>query len=940
MRRISFGVLLVALSTLVLEVMLTRAFDVTLTPNISYFVVTLAVFSFGLAGIYATLRPIPVDQDIRRILCTRSVGFAVTTLLLIPVINVLPLDYMHLGHFPVRTLSAFGALYFALLMPFFLAGYVLIAVFSKYSTSIQRLYFWDLIGAGLGTIVVIPLISKIGPGGLIVCAAALALVAAALFSERRAWTQAALGAAVVVAAVPFLWAPRYIDFQQHMEKRGVLQDLKAGLGEFVRWDPISKINVIDQKWTPEKAAPWWPMGDRKAVQYDGGNQTSYFFPFNGDLKAFRTYIDHDKSKIKAHFWQIGVLAAHYLKRDSGQSVLIVGSAGGQETKAALLYGATHVDTVELVPTVVELATGPYSHYIGDIFHNPAVHPQAGEGRSFLRHSNRTYDIIQIYSNFTSSSVAQGTGALAPEYLQTAEAYQEYFSHLTPNGVLQMNHHSYARMVTTAALAWRNMGRTDFARHVAVYTSASEPFLPTMLIKMQPWTATEIAQLDTFLAPPELAPYYQMHLAENPLDPSKDFLSADFYSGAFPRSVANSMPIDATPRTDNRPYFGLMRKSLNILTADPSRFLDSATALYLNSSMLKGKIPMDLIHLVITGAASALFVLLFVVIPLRFSKVGREKGSTALPLLTYFSCLGAGFIILELVFIQKFMHVIGSPLYTYSTVFFTVLFSAGVGSAASERLGIGTNTRWAVPFVAILAVGLALVALYPALAHLALALSLPGRMLASSIMMFPLGFFLGMPFPLGILAISNQPRGAIAWAWGMNGLFTVVGGFVSVIVSVTFGFNFAILLALTIYSVAFAVFPKLRAMESRTTTVAVASTATTIAAAVAPPRRPTIALVPSNSQSEPTVQPARRNLDNAEDNGVSRLAVKIRSVLIAATVAALSTSTPAPAQKDLSNELSGEPGGSGGSGALRSSGEKPVAAAADTRDIPRASLPRN
>jgi hypothetical protein len=158
-----------------------------------------------------------------------------------------------------------------------------------------------------------------------------------------------------------------------------------------------------------------------------------------------------------------------------------------------------------------------------------------------------------------------------------------------------------------------------------------------------------------------------------------------------------------------------------------------------------------------------------------------------------------------------MHLIGSPLYTYSTVIFTVLFSAGVGSAASARLGIGTTQRWAVPFVAILAIGLALVAFYPSLSRLALALPLPGRMLAASLMMFPLGFFLGMPFPLGILAISNQPRGAIAWAWGMNGLFTVVGGLLSVVISVLFGFNFAILLALAIYALAFMVFPRVRAM---------------------------------------------------------------------------------------------------------------------------------
>ena len=76
MRRLSFGVLLIALSTLVLELMLTRVFDVTLTPNLSYFVVSLAVFSFGLAGIYATLRPIPVEEEIRGRLVGCCVGFA------------------------------------------------------------------------------------------------------------------------------------------------------------------------------------------------------------------------------------------------------------------------------------------------------------------------------------------------------------------------------------------------------------------------------------------------------------------------------------------------------------------------------------------------------------------------------------------------------------------------------------------------------------------------------------------------------------------------------------------------------------------------------------------------------------------------------------------------------------------------------------------------
>lgn len=810
MRRLSFGVLLVAFSTLVLELMLTRVFDVTLTPNLSYFVVSLAVFSFGLAGIWATLRPVPVESDIRARLFGCCVGFAVSVLLLIPLINALPLDYQRIVRHPFGTLAAFGTLYLGLLLPFFLAGYVLIAIFSKYSLSIQRLYFWDLAGAGLGSVLVVPFIVRLGPGGLMVCAAALGLAAAALFSASRRGTLIASALAVLCFVVPLLRGQQYIDFRYHMDKRGILTAVREGRDELVRWDPISKIDIIDESFNPLTATPWHRAGDRKAIQYDGGNQTSYFYRFDGDLAALRNRVEREAEHIDEQFWQIGVLASHYLKRDSGQSVLVIGSAGGQETKAALMYGARDVDTVELVPTVVDLATGRYSSYIGNVFHNPAVHPHAGEGRSFLRATSHQYDIIQIYSNHTSSSIAQGSGAMSPVYLQTAEAYQEYFSHLKPDGILHINHYAYPRMITTAALAWQRMGRTEFARHVAVYFSPSQMTLPTLLIKMSPWTPGEIAALDAYLAPQGLPENERQHLIEDPLDPARSFLSPDFYSGKFPQQLAQRIPVDYTPRTDDNPYFAQMRKHLGLLAPSKADFVDPGTAYTENISLVRG-IPMDQIHLIVTGIASAVFALLFVLVPLRFSAVGRQEGSAALPLLTYFSCLGAGFITLELVFIQKFMHLVGSPLYTYSTVIFTLLLAAGIGSAASERLGIGRDRRWALPFAAIVAIGAALLALYPSISHLALALPLPGRVVVAGALIFPLGFFLGMPFPLGVLAIAHQPRGAVAWAWGMNGLFTVIGGLASVLIGLWAGFNVAILLALGLYVVAALVYRPLRSM---------------------------------------------------------------------------------------------------------------------------------
>lgn len=805
MRRLSFGVLLTALCTLILELMLTRVFDVTLTPNLSYFVISLAILSFGVAGLVAALWPLDPQRDIRGVLVACCVGFTIAALLMNPILDALPLNYLRVVKAPLTTVAAFGALYLTLLVPFGLAGYVLITVFSTYAARIQRLYFWDLVGAGIGTVIVVPFILRIGPGGLIVCAAALALIAAALFSASRAVSVGCVVVALGIAAVPAIRGNHYIDYAYHIDKRNILTAVREGRDELVRWDPISKIDVIDETLGPETLTPWHTAGNRKAIEYDGGNQTSYFYQFDGNLAGLRASIRTDPRLANVDFWQIGVLAAHYLDRDSHSSVLVIGSAGGEETKAALMYGAARVDAVELVPTVMRLARGRYSAYIGNVFHNPAVHPHVGDGRSYLQHSHREYDIIQLYSDYTTSSIAQGTGAEVPMYLYTAEAFEQYFSHLTPNGVLQINNFAYPRMITTAALAWRRMGLGDFQRHVALYFSPTQLTLPTLLIEMKPWTPAQIAALDAFLGSPKLAPQDRLYLMENPLDPAKSFLPSVFYSGAYPAWLARRIPADFSPVTDDRPYYGALRIHLAPVKAVAGNFLDPGTEYVLDASILHG-VPMDWVHIFLTAAALVVFTLLLILLPLRFSRVGREQGAAALPLLAYFSCLGAGFIILELVFIQKFMNLIGSPLYTYSTVICTMLCGAGLGSAASERLGVRPQHRWSRPFLAVIAIGLALLVWHPQIARLALSLPLAGRIALSSALLFPLGFFLGMPFPLGILAIENQPRGAIAWAWGMNGIFTAVGGLLSALLSLEEGFNFTILVALACYAGALSVFP--------------------------------------------------------------------------------------------------------------------------------------
>jgi spermidine synthase len=801
-RRLSIAISLMSVSTLLIELSLIRAFDVLFYPNIAYMIITCAIFAFGLAGIYSVLRPLKNPEAVRSFLSSRAFLFSLATLAILPVTNLLPFDFYGLKTDFSRQFFYFLGIYLVLTLPFFLAGLVFTNLFSTYAKSVQTLYFWDLAGAAVGSVILIPFLPVIGPGGLLFCGAALGLFASAIFSQHKGWSALAALFGLAFLILPFAHSGGYYDFKEHQNKGGVKTARESGMIEYTIWDPISKIDVM---YDGENHG-WF-----RYIAYDGGTQTSAFYEFNGDFQYLR---DHIAEEIGKQFWNRGVLASHYLKRDTDQKVLVIGSAGGQEIKAALMYGASHVDGVELVGSVVRLGKTKYAQYIGDLFHNPRVNVQIGEGRSYLRASREKYGIIQIFSNHTSSSIASGTGAMMTNYLQTSDAYKEYFEHLTNNGILHINHHYYPKEITTAALAWSQMGRTDFQKHVVVFEREGDDTIPTMLIKMQPWTEEEMSQLKQLFSADFPGDPNVYRLVEDPLHPQNSFLSSEFYSGHLSPELANQVDFRMEPSTDNRPYFDFLRKNFSPVAINPSQFMSESMVGPLNNyiTLNSVSIPLDVAPLVIIGIISLFLAVAFILLPLHFSEVGKSKWPRKSVSLLYFSCLGAGFIIIEFVFIQIFMKLIGSPLYTSSIVIFMLLFSAGIGSFATSKLNITPANRWQFPFIGVLAAVLVLLLIYPSVFDFFLAAALLIRMLVACALIFPLGFFLGMPFPLGILTLENLPRGAVAWAWGMNGLFTVMGSLAGVVLSITWGFQVTLLIAAFQYVLAFLVFSKIRSVS--------------------------------------------------------------------------------------------------------------------------------
>jgi hypothetical protein len=190
--------------------------------------------------------------------------------------------------------------------------------------------------------------------------------------------------------------------------------------------------------------------------------------------------------------------------------------------------------------------------------------------------------------------------------------------------------------------------------------------------------------------------------------------------------------------------------------------------------------------------SIIAVLAFLVVPLWMR--GGARGQNAVSLL-YFIAIGLGYILAEIAFIQRFVLFLGNPTYALTVVIFLMLLSSGVGSVLSRRW-FDEPTRVASAMAFIVA---ALVVYVFALPHLLGALvGLPFvlKLFISGLLLVPLGFAMGMPFPSGLRALSPEDssggsvsrHGAVEWAWAMNAAASVLGSVLAMVIAMQFGLN--------------------------------------------------------------------------------------------------------------------------------------------------------
>jgi len=769
------GVAAVSAALLMTELALTRIFSVTMYYHFAFLAISIALFGLSASGVAVYLlrrRLASIDTGV--LLASVAVAHALATL-----VALACLVRIRVGlNYSPENLELMLAIYALAALPFFTGGAVMSVAFSRMTDRINVLYAADLIGAAAGCLALIPLLNWVGAPGVVMMAAALSAIAAVSFAPVLRRPTFAAVAFVLLAAAAVAQTSGLSPFD--------LLDTKGHVGDrvlFSKWNSFSRVAVYDR-----------PHGDWSlSPKFAGARAASLFMDIDSAastpiLKAAGGIPDASYLR-----YELTAIGYHLAERKTGFNALVIGPGGGRDLLSALIFGAAHVDGVEINPIIArDVMLDRFRDYSGGVYANPHVTIHVDDGRSFVRRSQSTYDVIQASLVDTWAATAAGAYTLTENSLYTKEAFGEYLDHLTDDGVLTITRWVFdgLRLVSLAQEACAERG-LDASQHLAIVRYDR---VATFLLKRQPFTPAEVAQLRDVSEGLGFSVLYAPGLpaaasAEDPIEMQRTGTSAADYRRLILASnrqeFLSSYPLDESATTDDRPFF-----------FHTTRLRDQLQVAF-GRSMLFGNGLSALMTLI---AISAALVVLFVIGPLVIGgeRPGRGWGGW----LMYFGALGAGFMLLEVALLQRFVLLLGHPVYSLTVTLFSLLLGTGLGSLVSRRVAPGrvhTVTIRALVGIAIVACGAAL-----GLARLVdagVAWTLPARIAFAVMLVVPAGFLLGMPMPGGMRLIAADRADIIPWGWGINGAFSVVGATLAVFIAMNWGFSVTLLSAAAVYSLA-------------------------------------------------------------------------------------------------------------------------------------------
>jgi spermidine synthase len=725
---------LTTLATLLLELSLTRIFSVVFYYHFAFLAISIALFGLGVGGVLSYV-------------VSAWPGSLYSKLGLVSLINA----GMVLGAVmfvltrgeEVGTLDL-GAIYFTTALPFLGSGIIVSLVIAETIERVDRIYFFDLLGAAGGCLALVLLLNAFGGENAVVAVSVLFASAAAIW-----FTLAGMRLGRIASVFAGLLCTMLVigNMKYHFVEVTYAKGAELHDEQFTKWNGISRIGMAVHDGV-------------EIIDIDADASTRIAnFDFNHLSPGDREHLLHDGPGIPYNL-------------RPGAKTLVIGPGGGWDVARALASGSHDVTGVEINPIIgTDIMRKQFPQLSRQLYLRPEVHIHIEDGRSFVRRSREKYQVIQATLVDTLASTAAGAFALSENNLYTTEAFRDYLSHLTDDGLLTFTRWSFdppresLRLVSLGLAALGDLGERHPERHVLVGRSGGQD---TVIVSRKPLSPEDAAVARAAFAAAYMTTLYV------PGDPANNEFG-QLLLAKDPLEYERNYRFDITPVSDDRPFF-----FYTVQPRDVARFLPD------NGGAADAKVNVALPKLFPALMVSIAAVAVILVLPPLVLGTRLPHERSVRSFLLYFLAIGAGYILIEVALIQKFVLFLGHPTYALTVVIFSMLISSGLGSFLSRKLVNDRNDR----LVAVLAVAVALVVALAAILQPVLSagvgLPLAVRMGATVLLIVPAGFVMGIPFPTGLRLLEKRHEPSVRWAWSLNAAASVLGSMGAMVLALYLG----------------------------------------------------------------------------------------------------------------------------------------------------------
>ena len=804
------------------ELYVMRIFSVGSWSNFGSMVISTALLGIGLAGIILTF----VEETIRKrpemYLSILSIMLPLFMTGSVILAQMVPFNPIFLAS-DSRQLWFIGAYYIIYGLPFFIIAAYVGITFIALRDKIQGVYFWNMVGSGLGGLFIVLFMFFLPPQYLLLPILALTILAALLTSCRKneRWSfplpyVVSLSLTTIASIVlTFFWGNirisdykdisyvrRYADSSLVHHSYGPAGEFHVYASRYFHFAPgLSDNAVLKVENLPTQL--YW------GLFIDGSGPIGIMGNLREEEKIYMDYLP---------------MAAPYTML-SDPNVLLVNLSGGINAQVALYNGAYNIDIVDPSPEMIRLLKedSTVSRFTGKLLDTEIINVIRGEGRSHCANNEGSYDLIEISLVDSVGLTDSGGYTVHEDFKYTVEAFKEYFSGLKDGGVLSVTvwdrlnpPRNVPRLLNTIIRAMKESGFEEPEK--SLFSFGLLRSTSTILVKKGPLTTRDLDDLHTFVkncsfelfyAPETELPLrdldillasYRDQFEDSSSSSTETFTNADMYRTVIPRFFAGEAEkieagyiFDIRPILDSRPYYtGFLKMDELPMYLDQLRDISEEWGYLLLFAML------------IQACLFGLIVILLPIVGRRKTLFKKRRGTIGV--IFYYAGLGLGYMLIEIYLIQRLAVFLSNPTYSTSIVITVMLISSALGNITS-----GLLKRWRVFVVPISCVFIGGGLLFYILgldSFLAIffSSSMMTRFLVAALVIAPPAFFMGVPYPNGLDSLQETKPHLLPWAWGMNGGLSLVGSAMARLLSVSSGFPVLLQIGIAVYLMVGALFP--------------------------------------------------------------------------------------------------------------------------------------